>query len=131
MAVQPKPGECVYANTNENEWRFFLSYQDGQYHTVDVSRTYDCVSYSWKVASSLQVSAFVSIRPRRISGLTSRVVLTYSTAIPAISWDENGAASADVGQLEALHLHPDVISVSWTDGPGGYVVHGRHQHHMG
>jgi hypothetical protein len=117
MAVQPKPGECVYAS--ENKWRFFLSYEGGQYHTVDVIRGYNDYAYYWRVATTLQMRESSTGRPRHIPGFTRSLCLIRSSTIPAISWDEHGTATANVEQLEALHLRSDVLEVYWTDGPGG------------
>jgi hypothetical protein len=116
MAIHPRPGECIYAGADS--WRFFISYEGGQYHTVDVSRGCYYISYLWKVDSKLQASGSKTFSSREIPGLIARVLLGYSTSIPAISWDANGVATADVEQLETLHLRPDVSSVFRADGPG-------------
>jgi hypothetical protein len=121
MALHPRPGECIYTVGN-SEWRFFLSYEGGQYHTVDVTRGYDFLSYYsyyWRVDDTLQAPGSQTSRLRRVPERPTIIVLAYSSAPPAITWDENGVATADIGQLEALHLRPDVSVVSWTDGPGG------------
>jgi hypothetical protein len=117
MAVHPKPGECIH--TNEDDWRFFLSYQDGQYHTVNVSRMRDGYIYYWWVDSNLQVRGSKTIRPRQVPGHPTSVRLTHPSPAPAVSRDENGTVTADIEQLETLHLRPDVSEVFWTDGPGG------------
>jgi hypothetical protein len=119
MAEHPRPGECIYANTNDDEWRFFLSYEGGQYHTVDIRRRDNCYAYYWKVDSTLQAPGSKTIMSRLIPGLVTYILLPCSSEPPTITWDENGAATADIERLETLHLRPDVSAISWTDGPGG------------
>jgi hypothetical protein len=119
MAEHPRPGECIYAG--DGYWRIFLTYQDGQYHMVNVCRREDwvCTTYEWVVDSELSRYASEASRPRLTPGRPSSIYLEYSPAPPALLWDENGAVTADIDQLEALHLRPDVLDEHWTVGPGG------------
>jgi hypothetical protein len=126
MAIHPSPGECIYEGNNKswyagrNEWRFFLSYQDDQYHTVDVSRLgRDRYAYCWRVGSTLQTSGPNIISPGQVPGPSTKPHLVYSSAPPVTTRDEKGVTTTDIEQLASRHLRPDVSAYFWTDDSGG------------